>query len=291
MFLPDFQGQVTAMTGCVFRTCGSLFFAALVFSASDVQAEESETAWMQTPNARIRMINAVWDGKDPARIGIEIELEPGWKTYWRHPGDAGVPPRFDWSQSANLRSSRVIWPAPDRFGDEYGTSIGYKNKVVLPVELVPLTAGRPIRVALKFDYALCADVCIPAEAGLTLEVNPGGEAGPVTKRLQAWIARAPLASPAGGFTIGQPEAFLKDGKAMVKVMISRLNGLTNPDLFAEGPETVYVTVPRRVKQEGDKALFHFSADGADTLAELRKIKLRLTARNGGKAVERQAVIR
>ena len=63
----------------------------------------------------------------PLRAGIELRLAPGWKTYWRYPGDSGIPPRFDFAKSRNVKSVTVRWPAPQRLTDESGTSIGYKQ--------------------------------------------------------------------------------------------------------------------------------------------------------------------
>src|SRR6202158_2457415 len=71
------------------------------------------------------------------RAGIEIKLDPGWKTYWRYPGDSGVPPRFDFTRSENLESVRLLWPAPKRFGGPGDTSIGYEGDVIFPLRVLP----------------------------------------------------------------------------------------------------------------------------------------------------------
>ncbi len=270
---------------------GYLFACMAFLQGSPAWTDESGSRWIKAPHAAIRLINAVWDGKGPARIGVEIILDKGWKTYWRQPGDAGVPPQFDWSGSENRRSSRIFWPAPQRFGDEYGTSIGYKHRVVFPVEVMPKEPGKPIHVALKLDYAVCADVCIPAEAVLSLVIRAGGEAGKITRMLQEWAARAPSASPTEGFAISRPEAFEKDGKAMIRATIRRAGGLENPDLFAEGPGNIYISVPEKIREDGDSAVFQFMADGVTSLEELRKLELRLTARDDRGAVERRVRVR
>src|SRR5436309_312013 len=74
--------------------------------------------------------------------GVELQLPEGWKTYWRTPGDAGgVPPTFDWSKSDNLASVKVLYPAPKRFSDRAGDTVGYKGTVVFPVEVIPKDAS------------------------------------------------------------------------------------------------------------------------------------------------------
>src|SRR5262245_7732022 len=82
------------------------------------------------------------------RAGIDITLDKGWRTYWRVPGDAGVPPQFDWSRSRNVKSITLLWPAPTRFTDEGGESIGYKDRVVFPVDVVANDPAYPIDLAL-----------------------------------------------------------------------------------------------------------------------------------------------
>ena len=97
------------------------------------------------------------------RAGIEIKLQPGWKTYWRYPGDTGVPPRFDFAGSDNLGTAKVLYPAPHSFSDEAGTSIGYKDSVIFPVHVTPRDPSKPVTLTLKIDYAVCEKLCIPAE--------------------------------------------------------------------------------------------------------------------------------
>src|SRR5580693_3798463 len=89
-------------------------------------AETSE--WDGDQRAAMRLVAGAQRGAGAATIhhaGIEIRLAPGWKTYWRYPGDSGVPPRFDFSKSDNVQSLEVLWPAPRRFSDDDGDSIGY----------------------------------------------------------------------------------------------------------------------------------------------------------------------
>ena len=103
------------------------------------------------------------------RAGVEIKLKEGWKTYWRYPGDSGVPPVLDFSKSQNVKAVTVLYPAPTRFPDGAGgNSIGYKGDVILPLHVVPQDAGKPVTLNLKLDYAVCEKLCVPAEAKLEL---------------------------------------------------------------------------------------------------------------------------
>ena len=101
------------------------------------------------------------------RAGVEIKLKPGWKTYWRYPGDSGVPPVLTFSQSENVKAVTVLYPAPTRFADGGGgNSIGYKGGVILPLRVVPRDAARPVVLRLKLDYAACEKLCVPADGAV-----------------------------------------------------------------------------------------------------------------------------
>ena len=97
--------------------------------------------------------------------GIAIQLQPGWKTYWRTPGDSGVPPRFDFSKSDNVEAVTVLWPAPMKFDDGAGgISLGYKQQVVLPLRIVAKNADKPVTLRADINYAVCDKLCIPVDA-------------------------------------------------------------------------------------------------------------------------------
>src|ERR1700733_3042670 len=106
-------------------------------------------------------------GTKLVRAGIEIRLDTGWKTYWRYPGDSGVPPTLDFSGSENVKSVTVLWPAPTRFADGAGGySIGYHGDVVLPLRVLANDAAKPSTLRLKLGYAVCSNLCVPVEAEL-----------------------------------------------------------------------------------------------------------------------------
>ncbi len=129
-------------------------------------AAADNSAWDGDARAGIRLIaggGATEKGETVLRAGVEIRLAPGWKTYWRYPGDSGVPPHFDFGKSENVKSVTVAWPAPQRLVDSEGITIGYKNSVLFPLRIVPEDASKPVRLRLKLDYAICEKLCVPAQ--------------------------------------------------------------------------------------------------------------------------------
>jgi len=128
--------------------------------------------------------------------GIRIRLADGWKTYWRSPGDAGIPPRFDWANSRNIDSIRMYWPRPIMFESSGLRSIGYKNEVILPIEFTPVQPGQPIRISGRIEIGVCEDVCIPVALPLTADLLPGSTSR--DRAIQAALDARPLTAERAG---------------------------------------------------------------------------------------------
>lgn len=123
-----------------------------------------------------------WQEDDGRRIAaLQLSLTPGWKTYWRAPGDAGIPPSFDWSRSENLRSVRLHWPRPQLFEQNGMRTAGYAGEFVLPVEIVPADPSRPVRLVARMEIGVCRDVCMPAELRFEAALADAGAADPAIR--------------------------------------------------------------------------------------------------------------
>lgn len=129
--------------------------------------------------------------------GLRLTVADGWKTYWRSPGEAGIPPRFDWSRSTNLASAEVAWPRPELF-DSFGyLTIGYQGETVLPLRLVPEDPARPIGLMLDVELGVCREICVFEQATIEAEIAPDDD-GPGAAAVAAAEARVtPLAADAG----------------------------------------------------------------------------------------------
>jgi DsbC/DsbD-like thiol-disulfide interchange protein len=128
---------------------------------------------------------------------VSLQLAPGWKTYWRSPGDAGIPPSFDWSGSRNLGAVRIHWPAPEVIRQNGMESIGYLDALTLPVEVTPLDPAKPVHLALNLALGVCHDICMPAELTLDADLSgPGARDGAIA----AALAEAPLTGSEAGVT-------------------------------------------------------------------------------------------
>ena len=246
------------------------------------------SAWVGNSRSALRLI-AGTPANDQGflRAGIEIRLAPGWKTYWRYPGDSGIAPRFDFARSTNVKSVEVAWPAPHAWRDDAGTSIGYKDNVLLPLRVVPQNPTQPVGLALAFDYAICERVCVPESGSTELQLSastPEHDAA-----LAAAEARVPKRSVVGASTGLAIRAVKRDGAwphPRIVVDVAAPAG-ESVDLFAEGPTPDWaLPLPESAGEARDGIRrFTFDIDGVPPGVDPKGATLKLTAVAGADAVE------
>jgi DsbC/DsbD-like thiol-disulfide interchange protein len=116
-----------------------------------------------------------WQMENGAHMAaLDLALAPGWKTYWRSPGEAGIPPSFDWSGSSNVKSVRLHWPVPTVFDTNGMQTIGYHDRLLLPVEVTAIDPALPVRLAITADLGICDEICLPANLTLAADLSPPG---------------------------------------------------------------------------------------------------------------------
>ena len=191
--------------------------------------------WDGDAHASLRLLAGSRTDDPMARAGIEIKLATGWKTYWRYPGDSGVPPRFDFAGSENVKSIEIKWPAPHRFSDESGITIGYKDDVIFPLHIVAQDAAKPVRLRLKADYAICEKICIPADGRAELVLD--GRRSELDQHLAAFEALVPKHAQLGdGAPLAVRAVRRETGGDRPRVIVDvAVPGNGPVDLFAEGP--------------------------------------------------------
>src|SRR5690348_16511377 len=148
-----------------------LGLAAAAFASSLAARAQDASPWQSDAHSAVRLLAGSRSGA-VLLGGIAFQLQHGWKTYWRTPGDSGVPPRFDFSKSDNVEAVTVMWPAPLKFDDGAGGhSIGYHDQIVLPLRIVAKAADKPVTLRAEINYAVCEKLCIPVEAHAELGFN------------------------------------------------------------------------------------------------------------------------
>ncbi|WP_322866584.1 protein-disulfide reductase DsbD domain-containing protein [Aquicoccus sp. G2-2] len=181
--------------------------------------------------------------------GLEITLAPGWKTYWRAPGDAGIPPVFDWSASQNLRAVQVSWPTPHVFDQGGMRSVGYKNRVVLPLTLTPRRAGQPVQLTARVDIGVCDDVCVPVRFKVSEQIL-GAATHPDPEIVAALADRPFSASEAGLRGKACTVAPAKDGLTLRAEFTLPSTGSNETAVVETGDPQVWASEPRITRQGG-----------------------------------------
>jgi DsbC/DsbD-like thiol-disulfide interchange protein len=204
----------------------------LGFSLAIPARAQDSSAWQRDQHSAVRLLAGSRSGA-VLLGGIALQLQPGWKTYWRTPGDSGVPPRFDFSKSENVEAVTVLWPAPTKFDDGAGGhSLGYHDQIVLPLRIVPKSTDKPVTLRAEINYAVCEKLCIPVEASTELPFTSVAS----TEDSALFAALDTVPKPA---SVGDPNPLTirdvkRDGKSSVLVDV------VSPDtrdvsLFVEGP--------------------------------------------------------
>jgi DsbC/DsbD-like thiol-disulfide interchange protein len=160
-----------------FRRIFVLIAASFCLARPAAAADAFASDWANNLKSSARLIAGAPVG-GVFEAGVEIKLAPGAITYWRNPGDAGLPPTLSFEGSANLAQARVSFPAPRRIAEAGGgEAFGYDRALVLPIDIDPIEAGKPVALSLKLNYAVCEQICVPAQASLSLTL-PGADAPP-----------------------------------------------------------------------------------------------------------------
>lgn len=244
--------------------CGALMAAALVLWPAPMQAASQAavaTQWVSLHGARIRLVAGPAAGHAKGYLaGVELELAQDWKTYWRMPGDAGIPPLFDWSKSINTAAVTVLYPTPTRLHEPAAETVGYKGSMMFPVEVKPLDTAKPVVLDLKMELGICKDICIPAEVQLSLTIPASGLSG--ASPVQAWRERVPRPQPLRGS--GDPElksvtAVLEGSAPRLLVEVAFPGGSKNADVFIEAPDGLYVPMTKRLA-DGAGGIARFEVD-------------------------------
>jgi DsbC/DsbD-like thiol-disulfide interchange protein len=254
----------------------ALIALATLASLSPIEARAQDASpWQKGSHAAVRLLAGSRSG--PVLLGgIAVQLDPGWKTYWRTSGDSGVPPRFDFSKSDNVEAVTVLWPAPMKFDDGAGGfSLGYHDQVVLPLRIVPKSNDKPVTLRADINYAVCEKICIPVEA--STELTFASVASTEDSALFAALDTVP--KPA---SIGDPNPLTirdveRDGKSTVLVdVISPGNKAVN--LFVEGPTPDWALPVPKLLDHGPAGVkrFAFELDGVPPGTNPEGAALKLT---------------
>lgn len=252
----------------------------------------AQSPWASADQLRARMITVPDDigGEKIFEGGIEVELTQGWHTYWKVPGDAGLPPTFAWDDAQNVESVEILFPVPER-KDEAGLQVfGYTDHVFLPFKVALVDPAKPVKLNLDMQMMVCHEICVPQTVKLELDVpNSGAEKlNPAHKSLLEMEKRK---LPAAEETSSLKPLTVVIGKDALAVGVMSKSGFENIDMTAYS-DGLYFTVKPKVEIDAtDKKTAILSIpkpEGVEDLnAALAGKTLTILVRNGREAVEKE----
>ncbi len=205
----------------------------LLVLALPVAAMAASGPPVEGATATMRLLTAedgVAPGAGALSAGIEVAMKPGWKTYWRSAGEVGLPPEIDWSGSQNVASAELLYPAPSRFTAFEIENFGYAGTVLFPVRVALADPGAPARLRAEVRLLVCAEICVPETAALSLDLPAGGGVDGASADLIAAAAdRVPVTAEAAGLTL---RAAHLSGEALT-IEVAADPPLRAPDVFPE----------------------------------------------------------
>lgn len=244
-------------------------------------------SWSNGAEARVRLVAAGVDEHGRLAGGIEIMLEPGWWTYWRTPGGAGIPPVIDFSASQNLGPAEVSFPLPERHDDGYAVSNVYVGGVLLPFTAGVPDPGAPVALRLSLDLGVCQTVCIPEHVEAELTLPPGMRDRVAAATLAGARARVPGPPEPGSLAV---EGVRRNGGTEKRPVFDI--AVTAPDdveMFVEGPADWFPGRPERVPEAGE-AVYRVAFDRIGAKTPIAGASLRVTLAADGRAIEQSVPI-
>lgn len=207
-----------------------LLVAALLAAPALAQTQEDVLGATLLPGWRMEGGNRM--------AALHLTLAPHWKTYWRAPGEAGIPPSFDWSGSRNLRDVKLHWPSPEVITLNGLQSIGYLDDLVLPLEITPIDPAQPVDLRLKMSLGVCKDICMPAALTLSASLTGAGSADPVID--QALTRQPHSAASAGVGKVSCTVAPIEDGLRLQAHLVIPRQGSPETVVFEVADPSVWV---------------------------------------------------
>jgi DsbC/DsbD-like thiol-disulfide interchange protein len=251
--------------------------------APDAHAQDA-SPWQEDAHSAARLLAGSRSGA-VLLGGIALQLKPGWHTYWRTPGDSGVPPRFDFAKSDNVEAVTVLWPAPKKFDDGAGgTSLGYLDQVVLPLRIVAKNADKPVTLRADVNYAVCEKLCIPVQANLELSFSSVAS----TEDSALFTALDTVPKPAN---VGDPNPLtIRDVKreGRSEVLVDVVSPDNRPiSLFVEGPTPDWGLPVPKLLDHGPPGVkrFAFALEGVPPGVNPEGAALKLTLVGADRAYE------
>ncbi|MEQ9814153.1 MAG: protein-disulfide reductase DsbD family protein [Azospirillaceae bacterium] len=248
----------------------------------------------------MRLVSAVDDvgNLETVPAGLHVVLPDGWKTYWRSPGDAGLPPSLDFAGSQNVADTELLYPVPHRFSLFGLDTYGYESEVVFPIDIAVAEPGAPLRATAETNLLVCSDICVPAigTLGLALGEGPGAPDGRTANLINRYRSIVPDAGGASGLALERlvSTETVIDGETVpaLRLEATAREPLAAPDVFVEfQPFWAFGAPDVALSEDGRRLVATIPASQMPSQpGPLDGAEATVTIADGNRAAEFQAVI-
>ena len=255
---------------------------AAVFAGTTSLANAASSDWAESEGGRMRLTALPPDTDGVIRAVLDVDLLPGWKTYWRNPGEAGIPPKVDFAGSINVDGFHLFFPPPERIDDGYFTFAGYTEPVAFPITIKQQKPDGGSRLNANVFIGICSKICVPFQAELFVDIKP--ETAPNDyERFIVDEAFGELPEPASGdFNAGNPS--MEDGGTGFRFDVTAPSSPEAAKMFVSGPAGWYFSVPEPV-DSGKSGRFRVSIVASPEGAVLSGTSFKLLVVSGRRSME------
>lgn len=264
----------------------STLFALSAMVMAPTMAAGASSDWYQTEGGRVRLVvlQERADGKIPALL--DVQLEPGWKTYWRDPGQSGIPPSVSIPESTGLVLESMRFPVPKHFDDGYSRYTGYDQSVAFPLTL-KRTGSAPIsdEVTASIFLGLCKEICIPVQSDLTVDLNTAAVAGSGDEPAVAAVEAELPQPPSPDFNVRDAH-WDAEGKSLSIIFTAPAQQSDEPpQVFVSGPEGFQFGTGAAPQRDGDAYRVDVPLLHKPKSASLAGAPILFTAESGDRSME------
>lgn len=223
--------------------------AVVSIAAMCVSVNAQVSQWQNDQWGKMRLVAVQDEVTKKIQAGLQVNMKKGWKTYWKNPGAAGIPPIIKWDKSQNVSEAKLSLPTPQLFEDE---SIGYKNNVVFVVDVVPEEENQKSVVSAEGVIGICEIVCIPVVVDVTLEIDPNDgnqNVGEIIREAKSKLPNEPRETQ----KVTKAEYDAGMNKIIVEVVVPQK--AENISLFADNPKGWLIGYGEITNQKDNKAEF------------------------------------
>lgn len=226
-------------------------FAILIYTSASAYAAES--SWASSEQMQAKILSAHESiGSDQSTINaaLQTRLAPGWHSYWRNPGESGLPPKIIWDNSENIEDITMHFPAPKRFQELDLTTFGYDGDVMYPLDITLKEAGKDAVLDIALETMVCKDICLPINLPLKLELK-SGEGADSKHRTIINYAREKIPD-----SVETPQLKIENvtiTKDAVVTSIMSKRGFARTDIFTEVGEFALGSDPQFQINENDRS--------------------------------------